>query len=70
MMEAVRTSETSVDNHFTRQYDPEENSEHHTHRRENLKSQSDIPVTTITDYEHDRFSMQARLDMFSSPLSP
>jgi homoserine trans-succinylase len=38
MMEAVRTSETSVDNHFTRQYIPEDNSEHHTHRRENLKS--------------------------------
>jgi hypothetical protein len=27
-MEAVRTSETSVDNHFTRQYNPENNSEH------------------------------------------
>jgi hypothetical protein len=38
MMEAVRTSETSVDNHFTRQYNPEENSEHHIRRRENLKS--------------------------------
>jgi hypothetical protein len=24
MMEAVRTSETSVDNHFTRQYNPED----------------------------------------------
>jgi hypothetical protein len=36
MMEAVRTSETSVDNHFTRQYIPEDNSEHHTRRRENL----------------------------------
>jgi hypothetical protein len=30
MMEAVRTSETSVDNHFTRQYNPEDSSEHHT----------------------------------------
>jgi hypothetical protein len=30
MMEAVRTSEMSVDNHFTRQYIPEDNSEHHT----------------------------------------
>jgi hypothetical protein len=30
MMEAVRTSETSVDNHFTRQYIPEDNSEHHS----------------------------------------
>jgi hypothetical protein len=28
MMEAVRTSETSVDNYFTRQYIPEDNSEH------------------------------------------
>jgi hypothetical protein len=38
MMEAVHTSETSADNHFTRQYNPEDNSEHHTRRRENLKS--------------------------------
>jgi hypothetical protein len=30
MMEAVRTSETSVDNHFTRQYNPEDSSEHRT----------------------------------------
>jgi hypothetical protein len=27
MIEAARTSETSVDNHFTRQYIPEDNSE-------------------------------------------
>jgi hypothetical protein len=27
MMDAVRTSETSVDNYFTRQYIPEDNSE-------------------------------------------
>jgi hypothetical protein len=27
MMEAVRTSETSVDNHFTRQYNSEDSSE-------------------------------------------
>jgi hypothetical protein len=38
MMEAVRTSETSVDNQFTRQYNTEDSSEHHTRRRENLKS--------------------------------
>jgi hypothetical protein len=31
MMEAVRTSETSVDNYFTRQYIPEDNSEHYTY---------------------------------------
>jgi hypothetical protein len=39
MVEAVRTSETSVDNYFTRQYIPEDASELHTRRRENLKSQ-------------------------------
>jgi hypothetical protein len=44
MMEAVRTSETSVDNHSTRQYNPEDSSEHHTRRRENLKSQTGIIV--------------------------
>jgi hypothetical protein len=27
MMEAARTSETSIDNYFTRQYIPEDNSE-------------------------------------------
>jgi hypothetical protein len=37
-VQEVRTSETSVDNKFTRQYIPEDNSEHHTRRRENLKS--------------------------------
>jgi hypothetical protein len=42
MMEAVRTSETSVDNHFTRQYNPEDSSEHHTCRRENLKSHKEL----------------------------
>jgi hypothetical protein len=38
MMEAARTSESSVDNYFTRQYIPEDNSELYTRRRENLKS--------------------------------
>jgi hypothetical protein len=32
--------QTSVDNNFTRHYIPEDNSEHHTRRRENLKSQN------------------------------
>jgi hypothetical protein len=41
MMEAVRTSETSVDNYFTRQYIPEDKSELDTRRRENLKSQNE-----------------------------
>jgi hypothetical protein len=38
MMEAARTSETSVDNYFARQYIPEDKSELHTRRRVNLKS--------------------------------
>jgi hypothetical protein len=36
-MEAAHTSETSVNNYFTPQYIPDDNSELHTHRRENLK---------------------------------
>jgi hypothetical protein len=43
-MEAARTSETSVDNHFTRQYNPEDSSEHHTRRRENLKSHKNVLI--------------------------
>jgi hypothetical protein len=42
MMEAARTSETSVDNYFTRQYIPEDNSELNTRRREILKSHTII----------------------------
>jgi hypothetical protein len=38
MMEAPRTSEKSVRNYFTRQYIPEDKSELHTRRRENLNS--------------------------------
>jgi thiamine phosphate synthase YjbQ (UPF0047 family) len=49
MMEAVRTSETSVDIQFTRQYNPEDDSEHHTRRRENLKSHI---VSTLVGNDH------------------
>jgi hypothetical protein len=38
MIETAHTSETSVDNYFTRQYIPDDKSELHTRRRENLKS--------------------------------
>jgi hypothetical protein len=38
MMEAACTSETSAGNYFTQQYIPEDKSELHTRRRENLKS--------------------------------
>jgi hypothetical protein len=48
MMEAVCTSETSVDNYFTRQYIPEDNSEHHTRRRENLKSHKEETAIIIS----------------------
>jgi hypothetical protein len=51
-MEAERTSETSVDNHFRRQYIPEDNSEHHTRRRENLKS----PILFLRQFEQTRLS--------------
>jgi hypothetical protein len=42
-MLAARTSETSVDNYFTRQYIPEDKSELHIRFRENLKSYDFIP---------------------------
>jgi hypothetical protein len=41
MMETARTSETSVDNYFTWQYIPEDKSELHTRRCENLKSHNE-----------------------------
>jgi hypothetical protein len=44
-MEAARTSETSVDNYFTRQYIPEDNSELHTRHREKFKSHKTINVS-------------------------
>jgi hypothetical protein len=37
-----------VDNHFTRQYIPEDNSEPHTRRRENLKSHKILHVFHIS----------------------
>jgi hypothetical protein len=44
--EAAHTSETSVDNYFTWQYIPENNSELHIRRRENLKSHK-IDITNL-----------------------
>jgi hypothetical protein len=52
MMEAARTSETSVDIYLAmRQYIPED-SELHTRRRENLKSHKDIPNTKHFTVHH------------------
>jgi hypothetical protein len=47
MMEAALTSETSVENYFTRQYITEDKSELHSRRRENLKSH---PVNVALAY--------------------
>jgi hypothetical protein len=47
VMEAARTSETSVDIQLrTRQYVPED-SELHTRRRENLKSHTDLALAVV-----------------------
>jgi hypothetical protein len=50
-MEAQRTSETSVDNYFTRQYIAEDNSELHARRRENLEISQEV---FTADREHSR----------------
>jgi hypothetical protein len=49
MMEAARTSETSVDNYFTRKYTPEDKSELHTLRSENFKSHKRRLVVMIVN---------------------
>jgi hypothetical protein len=54
MMEAVRTSETSVDNHFTRQYIPEDSSEHHTER---LSTRSPPEVSIPSGKKTKQFSI-------------
>jgi len=56
MMEAARTSETSVDIQLrTRQYIPED-SELHTRRRENLKSHGIIARSSKSCLSHTWFS--------------
>jgi hypothetical protein len=51
-----------VDNHFTWQYNPEDSSEHHTRRRENLKSHT--PVVLISRAEgkpHVKYILKYKL---------
>jgi hypothetical protein len=48
IMEAARTSETSVYNYFTRQYIPEDKSELHNRRRENLKPHTYLFFRNVT----------------------
>jgi hypothetical protein len=55
MMDAARTTETSVDNYFTRQYIPEDKSELHTRRRENLKSHLLKVVQPLNIYDNAKF---------------
>jgi hypothetical protein len=43
-MEAARTSETSVDNHFTRQYNPEDSSEHFENISNNFQAKKLSPL--------------------------
>jgi hypothetical protein len=40
---------SSLKNHFIQQYNPEDNSEHHTRRRENLKSHFFKEMKVVTD---------------------
>jgi hypothetical protein len=47
MMEAVRTSETSVDNLFTRQYNPEDSSE-----QNNQAMDKAISIGTLQDCKY------------------
>jgi hypothetical protein len=59
MMEAARTSETSVDNHFTRQYNPEDSSEQVLHCLKNIpyfeifRKEKNVNFTVlIVDFEN------------------
>jgi hypothetical protein len=49
MMEAVRTSEASVDNQFARQYNPEDSSEQQSYlfRRGDYRNKSNNPQETV-----------------------
>jgi hypothetical protein len=48
MMEAVRTSETSVDNHFTRQYNQEDSSEYQFIPSASIQSRDCLDIFCIT----------------------
>jgi hypothetical protein len=66
----IRDDETSVDNHFTRQYNPEDSSEHHTRRRENLKSHNDFfadDVLVVMLYEDSMFLSNVHICISVSP---
>jgi hypothetical protein len=52
MMETAHTSETLINNYFTRQYIPEDKSELHTRRRENLKSHKLNTLATSQQFQN------------------
>jgi hypothetical protein len=60
MMEAVRTSETSVDNNFTRQYIPEDNSE-----REYFTLYKELVEDSIRFRQYFRMSESMYLNLLS-----
>jgi hypothetical protein len=61
MMEAARTSETSVDNYFTRQYIAEDNSEFHTRGCQNLKSHNTIEFMFSKSRQYGRLETSSLL---------
>jgi hypothetical protein len=64
MMEAVRATETSVDNYFTQQYIPEDNSEHHTRRRENLKSHIKVKCMKSQRVQSEKYLLNTHFQTF------
>jgi hypothetical protein len=64
MMEAVRTSETSVDNYFTRQYNPEDSSEHLEWAAEDCAARK-LCALSIICIDTDRFSSLSSEDVIS-----
>jgi hypothetical protein len=62
-MEAARTSETSIDNYFTWQYIPQDKSELHTRRRENLKSHIFSKLHSIWAATHIALHVKCPLSM-------
>jgi hypothetical protein len=55
MMEAVRTSEKSGDNHFTWQYNPEDSSEHHC---------GTALLFTVHIHDHNTFYLRNKVSWF------
>jgi hypothetical protein len=60
MMAATPTTDPPDYNHFPRQYIPEDNSEHHTRRCENLKSHREQDGYVSNNY--DALDLLLRLD--------